>query len=642
MDSTTDVITENANEGNDTIQSSVTFSLAALPNVENLTLTGSAAMDGTGNASNNVITGNTANNTLDGGTGVDTLIGGTGDDIYQVDSTNDVITENANEGTDTIQSSVTFSLAALPNVENLTLTGSSAINGTGNASNNILTGNTANNVLDGDTGIDTLIGGTGDDIYLVDTITDTITENAGEGIDTIQSSVTFSLAALFNIENLTLTGSGVINGTGNAANNLISGNIVANTINGGTGIDTLIGGVGNDIYVVDTTTDVITENAGGGTDTIQSSVTFTLAALTNIENLTLTGASIINATGNTANNTLTGNTANNTLTGNAGNDILNGGAGIDTLIGGVGNDIYIVDTTTDVITENAGEGTDMIQSSVTFTLATLTNIENLTLTGAGVINATGNTGNNVLTGNTGNNILTGDAGNDTLNGGVGIDTLIGGTGDDIYVVDSTTDVITENSAEGTDTIQSSVTFDLTALTNIENLTLTGTTAINGTGNTGDNSLTGNSASNTLNGGDGNDILTGAGSRDILTGGVGIDRFGYKTLTDSLLGSTNSSFDIITDFNADAGNDLFLVTTARTGFTTGLTVTTLDTAGIAAQLTTTNFAANYAAQFTFSSGGSTRTFVAINNATAGFSATNDAIVEVTGLTGTLGLSNFVIV
>ena len=173
VDSTTDVITENTNEGTDTVQSSVTFSLAALTNIENLTLTGSSVIHGTGNASNNVITGNSVNNTLagdagndtlNGGTGVDTLIGGTGDDVYIVDSTTDVITENANEGTDTIQSSVTFSLAALPNIENLTLTGSAAINGTGNASNNVITGNTANNTLDGGTGIDNLIGGTGNDI----------------------------------------------------------------------------------------------------------------------------------------------------------------------------------------------------------------------------------------------------------------------------------------------------------------------------------------------------------------------------------------------------------------------------------------------------------------------------------------------
>ncbi|MFO5440951.1 MAG: bluetail domain-containing putative surface protein, partial [Dolichospermum sp.] len=229
------------------------------------------------------------------------------------------------------------------------------------------------------------------------------------------------------------------------------------------------------------------------------------------------------------------------------------------------------------------------------------------------------------------NVITGNAGNNTLDGGAGTDTLIGGLGDDIYVVDSTTDTITENVNAGTDTIQSSVTYTILAA-NVENLTLTGTAAINGTGSTGNNVITGNGANNTLDGGAGNDILTGGLGKDTLTGGLGVDRFDYRTLANSALGI----FDVILDFNANAGNDLFLVTTARSGFNNVTTpVATLDATGIAARLTNTVFAANFAAQFTFG----TRTFVAINNATAGFSATTDAIIEVTGLTGTLGISNF---
>ena len=198
----------------------------------------------------------------------------------------------------------------------------------------------------------------------------------------------------------------------------------------------------------------------------------------------------------------------------------------------------------------------------------------------------------------------------------------------------------------------------TLATNVENLTLTGAAAINGTGNAGNNVLIGNSANNTLTGnvgndtlnggagndtlngganndilfgGAGNDILTGGLQKDTLTGGLGVDRFDYRVLTDSLL----SDFDVVSDFNATSGNDLFLVTTARTGFFDVGSVATLDTAGVAAKLTAAAFTVNSAAQFTFGS----RTFVAINNATAGFSATTDAIIEVTGLTGTLGLSNF---
>ncbi|MCE2672784.1 MAG: VWD domain-containing protein [Microcystis sp. 53598_E5] len=158
------------------------------------------------------------------------------------------------------------------------------------------------------------------------------------------------------------------------------------------------------------------------TDTLTAAVTTTLAA--NVENLTLTGAAAINGTGNAGNNVITGNTANNLLNGGGGNDTLNGGAGIDTLIGGLGNDIYIVDSITDIITENASAGTDTIQSSVTYTIAALANVENLTLTGAAAINGTGNAGNNVITGNSGNNIL---------NGGAGLDTLTGGAGNDVFL-----------------------------------------------------------------------------------------------------------------------------------------------------------------------------------------------------------------
>ncbi len=389
--------------------------------------------------------------------------------------------------------------------------------------------------------------------------------------------------------------------------------------------------MGDDIYIIDSTTDIITENANEGIDTIQSSVTYSIAARTNIENLTLTGTTAINGTGNELNNVITGNSANNTLNGAAGNDTLDGGAGTDTLIGGLGDDIYIVDSTTDTITENANEGIDTIQSSVTLTLAT--NVENLTLTGTTAINGTGNELNNVITGNSANNTLNGGAGNDTLDGGASIDTLIGGLGDDIYIVDSTTDTIIENVGEGTDTIQSSVT--LTLATNVENLTLTGTTAINGTGNAANNVITGNSANNTLNGGAGNDILTGGVGKDTLTGGRGRDRFDYRVLTDSLL----DNFDLITGLNATTGNDLFLVTTARSRFSNAGPVATLDANGIATRLTIATFTANSAAQFTFGTGANTRTFVAINDATAGFSATTDAIIEVTGLIGTLGRNNF---
>jgi hypothetical protein len=128
---------------------------------------------------------------------------------------------------------------------------------------------------------------------------------------------------------------------------------------------------------------------------------------------------------------LTGNSGNNVLSGGAGNDTMSGGAGNDTMIGGTGNDIYVVDAAGDVVTELAAQGTDTVQSSISYALGS--DVENLQLTGVAAINATGNTLDNVLTGNSGNNVLSGGAGNDTMSGGAGNDTLIGGDGSDVFI-----------------------------------------------------------------------------------------------------------------------------------------------------------------------------------------------------------------
>jgi Ca2+-binding RTX toxin-like protein len=126
--------------------------------------------------------------------------------------------------------------------------------------------------------------------------------------------------------------------------------------------------------------------------------------------------------GNGSDNSLSGTSSGDSLWGFAGNDTLNGGTGKDFMFGGTGNDLYYVDSTGDVITENAGEGTDTIRSSVAFTLGVT--LENLTLTGSGNIKGTGNAADNVIIGNSGNNSLTGLGGADTLDGGSGSDTVI--------------------------------------------------------------------------------------------------------------------------------------------------------------------------------------------------------------------------
>ena len=368
-----------------------------------------------GLAGNDTLIGGGGNDLLDGGLGTDSMTGGTGNDTYVVDVAGDVVTESLNSGTDTVQSSIAYSLGA--NVENLTLTGNAAINGTGNVLGNILTGNSAAN---------TLTGGAGNDVYVIGA-GDTVVETANAGLDTALSDVTTTLSA--NVELLVLTGVSAINGTGNSLGNILNGNNAANTLDGGAGVDILVGLDGNDTYLVDNIDDLVVESANNGIDTVQSTITYTLAA--NVENLTLNGAAAINGTGNTLDNLLLGNSANNTLTGGAGNDTLDGGAGNDTMVGGTGNDTYVVTAVGDVVTENVNEGTDAVQSSLAYTLGA--NAENLTLTGTAAINGAGNGSANVLIGNSGVNVLSGAGGADTLRGGLGNDTLNGGSGNDTFL-----------------------------------------------------------------------------------------------------------------------------------------------------------------------------------------------------------------
>ncbi|WP_375443027.1 beta strand repeat-containing protein [uncultured Nostoc sp.] len=423
VDTIGDTIVESASAGTDLVKSSVSWVLGN--NLENLTLTGTDAINGTGNSLNNILTGNTGanilsgeagndtllggagndtllggagNDTLDGGLGADSLNGGVGNDIYTVDNVGDIIVEGLNAGTDLVKSSVSWVLGN--NLENLTLTGTEAIDGTGNSLKNILIGNTGANTLNGVDGNDSLIGGTGNDTLL-----------GGSGDD---------------------------------------------TLDGGLGADSLNGGVGNDIYTVDNLNDSITEDLDAGTDLVKSSVNWVLG--NNLEKLTLTGSGAISGTGNSINNLLTGNTGantlngvdgndtllgdsgNDTLLGGTGDDILDGGAGVDSLDGGVGNDIYTVDNVNDSIIEGLNGGTDLVNSSITWVLGN--NLEKLTLTGSKLINGTGNSLNNILTGNNAANILSGGDGNDSLFGNSGNDTMLGGLGDDLLVGGVGQDVLT--------------------------------------------------------------------------------------------------------------------------------------------------------------------------------------------------------
>jgi len=351
--------------------------------------TGNDRIDG--GSGDDIMLGGTGDDTLTGGSDADIMAGGLGNDTYNVDSLVDRVIERANEGTDTIVSSVSYVLA--PNFENLELTGSAPISGTGNARNNTINGatNSGPNLLKGLAGNDTYIVGDGD----------TPVEAMGGGTDTVAAAVTWTLGA--NLENLELRGNAPVTGTGNGAANVLDGsaNSAANSLFGRGGNDTYIVGPG----------DTVVELANAGIDTVMSAATFALPDFT--ERLVLTGSASINGSGNSLANVLIGN---------SGANLLDGGTGGDSMRGGLGNDTYVVDSAADVVIEDPFEGIDTVNSSVGYALGA--DVENLVLTGGGNIGGRGNALVNSIIGNTGDNTISGRGGNDTLTGGLGLDKFI--------------------------------------------------------------------------------------------------------------------------------------------------------------------------------------------------------------------------
>jgi Ca2+-binding RTX toxin-like protein len=422
-----------------------------------------------GSAFNDTLTGDAGNNRLDGSEGADRLFGLGGDDTYVVDNLGDRVYETPTAGSrvdaggvDTVLASVDHTLSNF--VEALVMTGTGDLRGIGNALANTITGNSGNNVLDGRGGVDSLDGGEGSDIYLftsaADHLSAEINDTGTSGVDEIRFAATRpGTLVLFGddvgIERVVIgtgtgaqavsTGRGALNVdaslvqndlemVGNAGANRLTGTAFGDTIDGGagndridggSGTDLMRGGTGNDTYVVDNAGDITLELANAGTDTVESSISWTLAA--NIERLVLTGDTDIDGTGNDLNNTLTGNGGNNTLTGAGGNN---------TMYGLGGDDTYVVDSVGDRVFETQGAssrvdagGVDTVRASVNFTLGNF--VENLVLTGSADVNGNGNALDNEIAGNTGNNRLDGKAGDDTLDGGGGNDVLIGGLGNDV-------------------------------------------------------------------------------------------------------------------------------------------------------------------------------------------------------------------
>jgi Ca2+-binding RTX toxin-like protein len=501
--------------------------------------------DLSGGEGNDFLSGGAGDDSIrDYGGGSDTLAGGTGNDHYSILTSNDAVVENAGEGTDTVETLVDYVLGA--NVENLTLdfgangTGNELDNvirdGTGNsnsifalggndtvlagAGNDFIDGGDGNDFIDGGagddairdygSGNDTLAGGSGNDLYSITSNSELVVENAGEGIDTVETLVDYVLGA--NLENLTLdfgangTGNELDNvirdGTGDsnsifalggndtvlagAGNDFIDGGDGNDFIDGGSGndairdygngIDTLAGGSGDDLYSIISSNDLVVENAGEGIDTVETLVDYVLGA--NLENLVLdfgangTGNELDNVIrdGTGAANLISGLGGNDTISGGIGNDTIYGGEGNDNLDGGADNDLVLGDDGDDTL--SGGDGADTLFG------------------GVGQDLVRGGNGNDLIGGDAGDDQLFGDEGDDSIFGGEGADNVSGGIGNDLLSGES-----------GNDTLS---------------------------GDEGDDTIYGGAGNDVLTGGVGNDTLVTSAGNDVLTGGAGNDVFSFQS------------------------------------------------------------------------------------------------------------------
>jgi Ca2+-binding RTX toxin-like protein len=418
-----------------------------------------------------------------------------------------------------------------------------------------LTGTDGDDVIDGRAGADTLAGGLGNDVYIVDNPGDTIQELPGEGLDTVRASVSHVLAA--NVEQLTLTGTADLVGTGNEAANLLKGNVGHNdlyglngndtlagnegndTLDGGNGADHLVGGAGDDTYFVDDPGDKTVEKDNGGIDTIVTSVDWKLARYT--ENLVLGGgpSDALRGMGNALDNVIEGDIGENYIDGGAGNDTITGGAALapdwaDTLIGGEGDDSITAatggmeggalyggtgnDTLRAASATLYGEdGDDLLYGGPGFGHQPSGNtvyggVGNDTIEGGGFL--FGGEGNDLMSTGTGNRVE-GGMGDDTLNG-------FGGSGFVTFDIDM---------GRGNDHVDATaINNKLTILGGDGNDVLDGE-GYNGLlidGGIGDDTIHGSTTSFspafTVRGGDGNDVISATGRAGTIEGGEGQDTF----------------------------------------------------------------------------------------------------------------------
>lgn len=369
VDNAGDLIVEVAGEGIDTVETArASYTLPG--EVENLIGTWTRSQVLTGNGLDNRITGGVADDQLnggggsdrlDGGLGADVMAGGTGDDTYIVDEAGDQVVEAAGEGSDRVRAGVSWGLA--DGIEHLQLTGTSNLDGTGNAAANQIDGNAGANVLrggggadlikghggadslDGEAGADQLLGGDGNDILTGGADADRLQGEAGA--DHLYGGLGADLLEGGGEADTLYGEDGADQLYGDAGADILYGGAENDRLDGGAGADRMEGGIGDDNYFVDNVMDVIVENAGEGMDTVRASIGWTLGE--NLERLALEGATGLNGTGNGLANFIVGNGAANTLMGlggadqlqgGAGDDLLDGGAGADMLTGGAGRDVF--------------------------------------------------------------------------------------------------------------------------------------------------------------------------------------------------------------------------------------------------------------------------------------------------------------
>ena len=444
----------------------------------------------TGLGGNDTIDGKDGNDRISGGDGNDYLLGGAGRDVLMGGNGNDVL-----------------------------LGGSGA--------SDLLIGGAGDDTLTAGEGDDFLDGGTGNDVLDAGAGRNRIIFQQGDGQDIVRGTATAGGFFSTNIEPVTTY---IVGTLGNGPVGITSAEVVLTR-------------AGDDL--------VIDRNDGDDRITVENYFTSSGAGLYPVHNIVFSDITWNNAdinsrvvagqpgtppspgttqigtdgndvlTGTAGADNLFGRAGDDYLKGGAGNDFLNGETGKDLLEGGAGDDMLVVDSVLDAITERPGEGTDTVQSYINYALGG--NVENLTLIGNIAISATGNELNNYLVGNalnnvmlgrSGDDVLYGDAGDDFLNGELGKDQMFGGLGNDTVIVDDAGDYVWEAANEGTDTIQSYISYALQE--NFENLILIGQTGVVANGNALANVIQGNDADNRIDGMGGLDNLFGNGGNDRLT------------------------------------------------------------------------------------------------------------------------------